>query len=202
MDSTKKLEVPTQKSQHRAAKKAKTYFNLADLMVRNEREVAAEANCCKATQVRQEELAKIQDDTYVKREEEIPKKTTRKRKSIYFIGVEEFNRLACQQPIPWSNLSRDCIYQLEWVNRADGGIVGNLTNVDGITVSVLLPQFVVDKILMITDTDVKIYIRPRGEDQVDIATRKKYKCKNCQKELASRKFLQRHEKRCTSVLHR
>ena len=167
-------------------------------------EVAPASNCT-ATQVNQEdiseELAKKETDTAVQGEE-IPHKTRKVRKVMDFIGEKEFNRSACQQPMPWSNLPRNCIYKLEWVNSTDAGVAGNLTNADGITVSVLLPKFVVDKILAITDTDVKIYLRPKGEDLVDIATQKKHICKNCRKEVICRKFLERHEERCTKVLRR
>ena len=118
-----------------------------------------------------------------------------------FISDDEFKRLAHQQPISWSNLSRDCIYKLEWINKADQHqIAENLTNYDGITISVLLPPFIVDKLLMITKSDVGIYVRPRGEDEVDIATPKKHICNNCNKELALRAFLQRHLKCCTTVM--
>ena len=122
----------------------------------------------------------------------------RSRRKGNFISEKEFNRLALQQPIPWSNLSRDCIYQLEWVNRTDHQIVGNLTSADGIIVSVLVPQFVVDKLLSFAENNVRIYVRPKGEDQVDIAAAKKHVCKTCKKELASRKYLQIHEKRCNA----
>ena len=77
----------------------------------------------------------------------------------------------------------------KWINKADQHqIAGNLTNSDGITVSVLLPRFVVDKLLTITESNVRIYVRPRGEDEVDIATTKKHICNKCNKELASRAF--------------
>ena len=73
-----------------------------------------------------------------------------------------------------------------------------MTNTDGIIVSVLLPQFVVDKLLTFTENNVRIYVRPKGQNQVDIAAANKYICNNCEKELASRKYLQLHEKRCNA----
>ena len=165
-------------------------------------EVAPPSNCM-ATQVNQEDISEeLAKKATAVQGEEIPHKTRKVRKVMDFIGEKEFNRLACQQPILWSNLPRNYIYKLEWVNRSDAGVAGNLTNADGITISVLLPKFVVDKILAITDKDVKIYIRPKGEDLVDIATQKKHICKNCKKELICRKFLERHEQRCTKVLRR
>ena len=147
-------------------------------------------------------LRTIEDSTStVKRDTTIAmpeESVTKKRKRVgTFISEEEFNRLALQQPIPWLNLSRDCIYQLEWVNSADHQqIVGNLTNVDGITISVFLPRFVVDKLLTITEKDIRIYVRPTGQNKVDIATPKKHLCKTCKKELTSRKYSQLHKKRC------
>ena len=56
----------------------------------------------------------------------------RRRRRRDFISEKEFNQLALRQPIPWSNLSRDCIYQLERVNRTDHQIVGNMTKYDEI----------------------------------------------------------------------
>ena len=53
-------------------------------------------------------------------------------------------------------------------------------------------------LLSFTEDDVRIYVRPKGEDQVDIAAAKKYICNNCEKEMASRKYLQAHEKRCNT----
>ena len=110
--------------------------------------------------------------------------------------------MAHQHPIPWSSLSRECIYKLEWVNTADKlQIAGNLTDSEGTTVSVLLPKFVVDRLVAIPESNVRIYVKPKGEDKVNIATTKKHLCKKCNKELASRTFLQRHLKRCTAVTH-
>ena len=126
----------------------------------------------------------------------------KKRRTGNFISDNEFKRLACQQPISWSSLSRERIYKLEWVNKADKQrqIAGNLTDSDGNTVSVLLPKFVVDRLLEIPESNVKIYVKPTGEDNVDIAILEKHLCKYCNKELKSRIFLQRHLERCTAVV--
>ena len=43
----------------------------------------------------------------------------KKRRTGNFISDNEFKRLACQQHISWSSLSRERIYKLEWVNKAD-----------------------------------------------------------------------------------
>ena len=89
----------------------------------------------------------------------------KKKRRINFISESEFKRLARQQPIPWSSLSRECIYKLEWVNTADKlQIAGNLTDSEGTTVSVLLPKFVVDRLLALTESNVRIYVKPKGED--------------------------------------
>ena len=96
-----------------------------------------------------------------------PKK---KRKTRGFITVEEFNRFAQQQPFKWLDLPQDCIYKLKRVNAVDDKqLSGNFTNTDGISISRLLPQFVLDKLLELTETNVNIYIRSR-RDHVDIAT--------------------------------
>ena len=122
---------------------------------------------------------------------------TPKRRKRNFISIHDFNRYACQQPIKWSDLPRDCIYKLEWVNAEGEQIAANLTSRDGVTKSVLLPKFVVDRLLAITESDIIVYVRPQGEDQVDIVTPKKHTCKNCGKEMASRGYLERHLKRCS-----
>ena len=128
--------------------------------------------------------------------------SVKKRRTRNFISDNEFKRLARQQPISWSSLSRERIYRLEWVNKADKQrhIAGNLTDSDGITVSVLLPKFVVDRLLEIPESNVKIYVKPIGEDNVDIAILEKHLCKYCNKELNSRIFLQRHLQRCTTAV--
>ena len=128
--------------------------------------------------------------------------SVKKRRTRNFISDNEFKRLARQQPISWSSLSRERIYRLEWVNKADRQrqIAGNLTDSDGNTVSVLLPKSVVDKLLEIPESNVKIYVKPIGEDNVDIAILEKHLCKYCNKELNSRIFLQRHLQRCTAAV--
>ena len=128
--------------------------------------------------------------------------SVKKRRTRNFISDNEFKRLARQQPISWSSLSRERIYRLEWVNKADRQrqIAGNLTDSDGNTVSVLLPKSVVDKLLEIPESNVKIYVKPIGEDNVDIAILEKHLCKYCNKELNSRIFLQRHLQWCTAAV--
>ena len=129
--------------------------------------------------------------------------SVKKRRTGNFISDNEFKRLARQQPISWSSLSRERIYRLEWVNKADRQrqIAGNLTDSDGNTVSVLLPKSVVDKLLEIPESNVKIYVKPIGEDNVDIAILEKHLCKYCNKELNSRIIcLQRHLQRCTAAV--
>ena len=128
--------------------------------------------------------------------------SVKKRRTRNFISDNEFKRLARQQPISWSSLSRERIYRLEWVNKADRQrqIAGNLTDSDGNTVSVLLPKSVVDKLLEIPESNVKIYVKPIGEDNVDIAILEKHLCKYCNKELSSHIFLQCHLQWCTAAV--
>ena len=75
-------------------------------------------------------------------------KIRKRRKVTGFISTEDFNRLAyCCDPIPWTELADDCIYQLRWVNPAGTSVIGNMLASDGASVSVILPKSVVDKLL-------------------------------------------------------
>ena len=116
-----------------------------------------------------------------------------------FISVEDFNRYAQKQATKWSDIHRDCIYKLQWANRVDQQITGNLINRDGVISTVLLPRLVIDNLLSITEKDVDIYLRPNGIDQADIAVIKKNICKKCDKELFSHNYLKRHLKTCKDV---
>ena len=96
------IKVPSQESQHRAVKKkAKKRFTIEDLFTHTEEEVAAALNC-KATQVNREDISEelAKKETESVQRDEIPHKPRKGRKMVDFIGEKEFNRLACQQPIP------------------------------------------------------------------------------------------------------
>ena len=91
--------------------------------------------------------------------------------------MKDFNRFVHHEPIKWSDLPQDCIYKLERVNVInDRQISANFTNADGITISVLLPQFVLDRLISLNETNVDIYIKSKGKEQVDITSMPKEKC--------------------------
>ena len=132
-----------------------------------------------------------------------PLQLKKRRKTRGFITIEEFNRFAQQQPFKWLDLPQDCIYKLEKINVVDDKPTsGNFMNVDRIIIFVLLPQFVLDKLVALTETNVNIYIRSRGDEQVDIATMAKVVCKNCSKELSSQNYLRRHINICKARVER
>ena len=121
-----------------------------------------------------------------------------KKERKRFISVEMFNQLTVNPIIKWDDLSLNCIYKMEKVDECDQKIVAYLTNRDGITVPVTLPEFVIKKLSLLTKEDVTIYLRPHkskeGENEVDIATMKKAVCKKCSKEFASSRTLWMHQK--------
>ena len=104
-----------------------------------------------------------------KNDEDMEVKPRKKRRR--FISIQEFNRFVQKQPIKWSDLPKDCIYKLEDCHVVAEQIAASLTNRNGITVTTLLPEFVVDKLLSITESLALTYLRPKGEDQVDIVTK-------------------------------
>ena len=133
-----------------------------------------------------------------------PLQLKKRRKMRGFITIEEFNRFAQQQPFKWLDLPQDCIYKLEKINVVDDKPTsGNFMNADRIIIFVLLPQFVLDKLVALTETNVNIYIRStRGGEQVDIATIAKVVCKNCSKELSTQNYLRRHINICKAQVER
>lgn len=133
-----------------------------------------------------------------------PLQLKKRRKMRGFITIEEFNRFAQQQSFKWLDLPQDCIYKLEKINVVDDKPTsGNFMNADRIIIFVLLPQFVLDKLVALTETNVNIYIRStRGGEQVDIATIAKVVCKNCSKELSTQNYLRRHINICKAQVER
>ena len=90
-----------------------------------------------------------------------------------FITTEEFNRLAYGDPISWTDLSHDCIYQLQRVIPYIQDLFGVLAEADGCIVSALLPSFAIEKLVSISMDELsgsRIFLRKRGEDNVDIVT--------------------------------
>ena len=96
-----------------------------------------------------------------------------------FISCKEFNRLILKPVIEWSQLPLNCIYRLDHVDAVNKVI--KLTNKRRTSVSVKIPTFVIDKlydeIADSRDDDINtIYLRPKGEETIDIVT-KQNSCK-------------------------
>ena len=130
-------------------------------------------------------------------------KIRKRRKITGFISIEDFNRLAYCDPIPWIELADGCIYQLQWVNPHGSDVIGNMLAQDGTSVSVKLPRSVVEKLLTISEdesTGGRMYIRKKDGDQADIVTLKRYLCNVCKKELTTCGHLRRHKKLCNKSL--
>lgn len=139
--------------------------------------------------------ALVMDTNTVKQSRCERKKVKREK----FISVEMFNQLALKSTINWNDLSQDCIYKMEKVCERDDQQVADLTNRDGITVPVFLPEFVNKKLSSIDGSNVTLYLRPyrsaEGENQIDIASVQKHVCKNCNKKFASSHTLWVHRKK-------
>ena len=121
-----------------------------------------------------------------------------------FISAESFNQLTRKpQPVgKWNDLTEDCIYKMEKLYGRDQRVVVDLTSYDGVTTPIVLPEFVIKKLLLLNERNVTLYARPSGEDRVDIVTMKKHVCKNCKRELTSSRSLQRHLKNNCTVRER
>ena len=122
--------------------------------------------------------------------------TKRGRRRV-FISTEEFNRLVNNSTVKWSDLSRDCIYKLEKIYYdINQQPLVNLSNSDGVTISTVTPNVVMEKLLSLSETDVTIYVRLNGEEeQVDIVTLKKQVCTTCKKSFNSRNGLWNHQRK-------
>ena len=121
-----------------------------------------------------------------------------KRYRRTLISTMEFDRLVQKPAVKWSTLTPATIYKLVWVYGGDKGkVVGNLEDCTGNIISTLLPRFVVDRLLRISnEPGTNTFIRPMGGEEVDIAVAKKLVCKKCEKELSSPEHLDRHMEKC------
>ena len=148
----------------------------------------------------QQQLAskKKRIDEWLQQQQLASKKKKRMTRRHGFITSEVFNRnmFRYKRPMEWTDLARDCIYQLNDSYTIKHRVVGTLTGPRGNVLSVFLPMFVINQLLARDETNVKVYIRPKGDDKVDIATIKKTVCRDCKKEFSSRNYLVRHLKYC------
>ena len=138
------------------------------------------------------------DCTYSKLDNLLTRYSTRESKKgrKVFISDQRFDQLAENKQLrKWTDLSHDCIYKLELLYRHDEyQIVAELSNRDGVYQSVILPKFVIDKLLEL-EQSVMVYLRlMENDDQVSLVAVKKYACANCNIDLSSAKSLWRHRK--------
>ena len=126
-------------------------------------------------------------------------KKSRKKKRDDFISMEMFNRYILRSVITWNDLPQDCIYKMGKIYEQDDVQVVNLTNRDGNTVPVSLPEFVSKKLSSIDDNNVTLYLKPyhskEGEFEVDIASVPKNFCEKCNREFSSYHTLWVHRKK-------
>jgi len=120
-----------------------------------------------------------------------PKKRYRPRT---LISTKEFDKLVQKPAVEWSSLTPNTIYKLVWVYaRGNGKVIGNLEDGAGSIISTWLPRFVVKRLLEITtEPGTNTFIRPMGDEEVDIAVAAKLACKKCKKEFTSPTYLDRH----------
>ena len=120
-----------------------------------------------------------------------PKKRYRPR---MLISTKEFDKLVQKPAVEWSSLTPNTIYKLVWVYaRGNGKVIGNLEDGTGSIISTWLPRFVVKRLLEITTKPgTNTFIRPMGDEEVDIAVAAKLACTKCKKEFTSPTYLDRH----------
>lgn len=116
-----------------------------------------------------------------------------------FISDKMFNRMTWKNPFltKWEDISRDYIYKVEAIFRHDQQIIADLARRDGVILSAVLPDFVVQKLSKLRETvPVAVYLRPIENDgQVLIALVQKRVCEDCKLQFESSKSLYNHQKR-------
>ena len=119
-----------------------------------------------------------------------PKKRYRPRT---LISTKEFDKLVQKPAVEWSSLTPNTIYKLVWVYGGNGKVIGNLEDGTGSIISTWLPRFVLKRLLEITTKPgTNTFIRPMGDEEVDIAVAAKLACTKCKKEFTSPTYLDRH----------
>ena len=138
-------------------------------------------------------------DNAVKREG----KPSKRRKR--FISVKEFNnQLALDSPtMEWSTLKQDCIYKFCDLDKLGKNVVAVLKDEKDQMHVVHIPSIVLkmvqDKLASqsVKDKNVEIYLRPKDDEQVDIAVKQIFPCrKGCNEEFYSKSGRWLHYKDC------
>ena len=147
------------------------------------------------------EVAKDDKETVVV-EEKV--KTPKRRKR--FISLKEFDQLAQNPPMGWTVLKRDCIYKLDDLDKLDGRAAATLTDHQGHPYRVFVPTAIL-KIMYnklasesSMDKDVEVYLRPKKDEQADIAVKETFPCqKDCNEEFHSKHGRWLHHKHCAKT---
>lgn len=128
-------------------------------------------------------------------------KASKRRK--LFISIKEFDQLAQKPPMTWTSLKRDCIYKLGDLDKLDEHGVATLTDHQGRPYRVFIPtvilQMLFDKLVSESSRDksVEVYLRPKKDEQADIAIKETFPCKKyCNKEFHSNTGRWAHHKHC------
>ena len=130
--------------------------------------------------------------------------TCKKKGRPVFISDNLFQQLheTSSTHLEWKDLEPDCVYKLiSLSSRGDNAVVGKLENREGISFNIVLPNFVVAKLLSfdIRNSSLPlptIYIKPATSlDEISLVTVAKWTCKKCAVTLNSKQALYRHCKR-------
>ena len=124
-----------------------------------------------------------------------------------FISVKEFDHLAQEPPIGWPALKQDCIYRLDGLDKLVGCVVANLIDHKGRPYRAFVPAFILqmlhDKLTSESSKDkaVQVYLRPKTDNQADIAVKETFPCqKGCNEEFYSNSGRWLHHKHCMKEL--
>ena len=147
-----------------------------------------------------QEKAKIPGDNDVIVENGKQKSPTRRKR---FISIKEFDLLAQEPPMGWAGLNQDYIYRLEDLRKLVGCVVADLTDHRGRSYRAIVPSVILqmlhDKAASEASKDktVEVYLRPKKDNQVDIAVKQTFPCqKGCNEEFHSNSGRWLHHKSC------
>ena len=131
--------------------------------------------------------------------------TCKKKGRPVFISDNLFQQLheTSSTHLEWKDLEPDCVYKLiSLSSRGDNVLVGKLENREGISFSIVLPNFVVAKLLSLDNRNSSfslstIYIKKPATslDEISLVTVAKWTCKKCALTLNSKQTLYRHCKK-------
>ena len=127
----------------------------------------------------------------------------KKKRRKSFISEKEFNhRLSQEKAAEWQNLPEGNIYKLEKCDAVRDHVVGRMTDEYNNKISVYLPQFLLDQLLLRDEkTNIEVFLRRgKGSEEVDMVTIEKSICEHCGGDFSTRKSLDRHIGICSKVV--